>query len=146
VQLHDLTLFADYYQFYLQDESADGNLSEAWSPEAVTRYLATGPGVVGVRTTSAAVVPVSIELWDTSPIEDFLAFWRVSECSLGIEGRSLVVAGCTEHLPDARRIAVLPGTYRVRVSFAGSEAEAPTQERYRVQLWPAPAVQPHVIK
>lgn len=26
---HELVLFADYHQFYIQDENADGNLSDA---------------------------------------------------------------------------------------------------------------------
>ena len=37
-------LFADYYQFYLQDECAEGNLGDSWSPEAVERLLAVGRG------------------------------------------------------------------------------------------------------
>ena len=31
------TLFADYFQFYLQDEDADGDLSEEWTDETVSR-------------------------------------------------------------------------------------------------------------
>jgi hypothetical protein len=37
---YKLTLFADYHQFYIQDETADGNLSDAWTDEAVERLLA----------------------------------------------------------------------------------------------------------
>jgi hypothetical protein len=28
---HDHNLFSDYCQFYLQDESADGDLSDTWA-------------------------------------------------------------------------------------------------------------------
>ena len=31
------TLFADYFQFCLQDEDADGDLSEEWTDETVSR-------------------------------------------------------------------------------------------------------------
>jgi len=31
------TLFADYFQFYLQDEDADGDLSEEWTDETVSK-------------------------------------------------------------------------------------------------------------
>jgi hypothetical protein len=27
----DLSLFADYFQFYIQDEAATGDLSDAWN-------------------------------------------------------------------------------------------------------------------
>jgi hypothetical protein len=36
-----LKLFADYYyQFYLQDEKAKGDLSESWTNEATANLLA----------------------------------------------------------------------------------------------------------
>ena len=143
---YDLRLFADYCQFYLQDESAIGDLSNAWSQVAVNRLLAVAPGVVGVRTASAAVVPVSVELLDAPPTEDFESFEHVVECSLNVQSLAIVAAGCTDYLPDAQRISVVPALYRVRVCFAGLEPEAATQERYRVQCWQAPLVQPHVLK
>jgi hypothetical protein len=37
-------LFADYFQLYVQDESAVGDLSESWAQEAVDRLLAIAPG------------------------------------------------------------------------------------------------------
>jgi hypothetical protein len=43
-------LVADYHQFYLQDESAMGNLSDSWTQEAVDRLLALAPGTIGVGT------------------------------------------------------------------------------------------------
>lgn len=41
-------LFADYFQFYLQDEGADGDLSESWTQEATDRRLALAQGTIGV--------------------------------------------------------------------------------------------------
>lgn len=44
-------LFADYYQFYIQDDDeTKGNLGDSWSQEAVERLLAIAPGAVGVGT------------------------------------------------------------------------------------------------
>ena len=49
MQRHDLQLFADYYQFYLQDDDSEyGDLSEAWTDEAMERALAVAPHVVGI--------------------------------------------------------------------------------------------------
>jgi hypothetical protein len=143
---YELKLFADYCQFYLQDEPASGDLSEAWSQEAVDRLLAVAPGVVGVGTGSAAVVPVTIELWEVAPPDESSSFNQVNECTLAVTQGPLVAAGCTDYFPDAMRIPAQPGIYRVRVSYVGLDGTASTEERYRVQLWPAPAIEPFVVK
>jgi hypothetical protein len=140
---YDFNLFADYCQFYLQDEPAIGDLSECWSQEAADRLLAVGPGVVGVGTLSAGIVPVSVELLEASPPDDFAPFDQVNECTLVVAQGPLVAAGCTDYFPDVLRIPAQPGTYRVRVSYVlgpGSE------ERYRLQMWPSPAIEPLVVK
>jgi hypothetical protein len=146
VQRYALSLFADYCQFYLQDESAVGDLSDAWTPSATERLLAVGPGVVGIRTATAVHVPVDIELLEVSPAEDFAAFDYVVECSLSVQSRAIVAAGCTDYFPDALRIPVESGDYRVRVSYAGLIPERSNQERYRVQCWKAPSTPPYVLK
>ena len=47
-----LEFFADYFQFYLQDDDpAFGNLAEAWTEDATQRLrIAVAPGIVGVGT------------------------------------------------------------------------------------------------
>ena len=57
---HEFTLFADYFQFYLQDEAASGDLSEAWTVDAVDRLLAVSPGVIGIGTVRNMDVPVEV--------------------------------------------------------------------------------------
>jgi hypothetical protein len=58
-QRFEFKLFADYFQFYLQDERAGGDLSESWTQEAVDRLLATAPGTIGVGTVRNMDVPRS---------------------------------------------------------------------------------------
>jgi hypothetical protein len=65
--LHSLELFADYYQFHIQDESADGNLSDAWTEEAFDRLLAVAPGTVGIGTVRNMDVPITIDILDREP-------------------------------------------------------------------------------
>jgi hypothetical protein len=43
----EFKLFADYFQFYLQDESVKRDLSESWTEEAVSRLLGIAPGTIG---------------------------------------------------------------------------------------------------
>ncbi|WP_329742127.1 hypothetical protein [Dyella sp. A6] len=146
MQRNDLELFADYNQFYVQDELASGDLSSAWSGEAVSRLLAVAPGVVGVGTASNTDVPVTVEIHEAAPQDDSAAFDQVNECTLVVAHGPLVIAGCTDYFPTATRIQAKPGTYRVRVSYLGVSGVPGSEERYRLQLWPAPAIEPTVVK
>lgn len=146
----DFTIFADYFQFYIQDEPADGDLSNAWSDEAVARLLAVAPGVVGIGTVRNMDVPVSVEFFSKEPTAALAQWDHVVECSLSVQSGRIVVAGCTDYFPDAARIEVAPGTYRVRVCYAGLHSLSPGgldgDDRYRLELWQASAIEPTVLK
>lgn len=143
-------LFADYFQFYLQDEKADGDLSDSWTQEAVDRLLAVAPGTIGVGTVRNMDVPVTVELCDAEPESDLEAWDQVTECAIDVPTGRIVIAGCTDYFPDAARIALPPGIYRARVSCGGLDTITPDgldgEDCYRVQLWPAPPIEPTVIK
>lgn len=149
-QRHALELFADYFQFYLQDEAAPGDLSDAWNPGAVERMIAVADGVVGFGTVRNMEVPVTLELRDDAPAPDLDGFDHVVEAALLMRGASLVVAGCTDHLPDAARFALAPGSYRVRLSASGLDTLSANgldgDDRYLVQVWPAAPAEPVVRK
>jgi hypothetical protein len=144
-----LELFADYNQFYLQDEVVDGDLTDAWTAEAVARGLAVSSGAVGVGTARNMTVPVVIETAEVMP-EHALSDWdRVVECGLVMRSDRLVVAGCTESFPDAVRIPLEPGEYRVRV-FSGKLASLSNDglegdDHYLVVIWPGEADLPVVV-
>jgi hypothetical protein len=139
---YEFLLFADYHQFYIQDEAADGNLSEAWTPDAVERLLALAPGVVGIGTVRNTDVPVMIDVLDDEPGSEFGVSDQVVECSISIPSGVIVVAGCTDYFPDAARVQVKPGSYRVRANLSGlnsvSEDGATGNGRYHLQVWRAP--------
>ena len=147
---HDLNLFADYFQFYLQDESTDGDLSDAWDPSAVQRMFAISNGVVGIGTARNMEVPATLEFLDSEPALHLGNFDHVVEGSLHIKSGPLVVAGCTDYFPDALRFELVPGTYRVRLCASGlsslSEDGLNGQDHYLVQLWQAPHIEPTVLK
>ncbi|KER88531.1 hypothetical protein GW16_01105 [Xanthomonas arboricola pv. celebensis] len=150
MQSHTLELFADYFQFYLQDEGASGDLSDAWSPIAIQRMFAVSMGVVGIGTARNMCVPVTLEFLDSAPSADFMEFDHVVEGSLAITKGPLVVAGCTDYFPDAARFDLAPGEYRVRLSSSGlctlSEDGLDGQDHYRLQLWQASPTEPTVLK
>lgn len=146
----ELELFADYFQFYLQDEQAKGDLSEAWTERAVERLMALAPGTIGVGTVRNMTVPVSVEIRRSEPADDLDAWDQVNDCSIEIPSGRLVVAGCTDHFPDARRVLVPPGCYQARLFYARldslSENGLEGDDAYRVVLWPGEPVEPRVVK
>jgi len=150
MSLNHFTLFADYFQFFIQDESANGNLSDSWNEEAVSRLLAVAPGTVGVGTVRNMDVPVSIMVLDSAPPLELEKWDHVVDCAILVQGSRIVVAGCTDYLPDAARVEVAPGMYRVRVGYAGlasiSEDGLSGNDSYKIQLWQAAAIVPRVLK
>lgn len=147
---YDFELFADYHQFYLQDEPVEGNLGDAWTEDASSRLLAVAPGVIGVGTVRNMDVPVTIEILDREPQLDPAGFDHVVECSLSVQSGRIVVAGCTDYFPDAARIDVPAGTYRVRVSYANLSSLSADgldgNDSYHLELWLAPSAEVSVLK
>ena len=147
ITTYKFDLFADYFQFYLKDEGADGDLSENWTPEAVDRLLALGHGIIGIGTVRNMIVPVTVEIHDTEPDETLDEWDLTNECSIEISSGKLVVAGCTDYLPDAARIELSPGHYRVRIFYDGLKTLSADgldgEDHYKVVLWRQPIGDPH---
>ena len=69
----ELSIFADYFQFYLQDDAPapdEVNFPDAWTEEAVERQLAAVPGALAVGTAHNMTVPVVIEVLSAPPNDD----------------------------------------------------------------------------
>jgi hypothetical protein len=146
----ELSLFADYFQFYIQDEAATGDLSRSWDEEATARMLAIAPGTIGIGTARNMDVPVAVEIRDQEPGDDLPEWDHVVEATLDVASGRIIVAGCSDYLPDAMRIVVPPGSYRVRVSYGAldtlSEDGLSGDDHYRVQLWPASSANFRILK
>lgn len=146
----ELTLFADYFQFYLQDELAQEGLAESWTDEAANRLLAVASGSIGVGTVRNMDVPVTIEVLTTEPVRDDENWDHITQCSIDVPSGKLVVAGCTDYFPEAKRIHLSPGTYVARISYGAldtlSDDRLDGADHYRVQLWPGCSALPKVLK
>jgi len=101
---YSYSLFADYYQFYLQDEPVKGDLSDAWTNDAVSNLLAVAPGTIGVGTVRNMDVPVEVKIVESEPMETFDEWDQVNECDIEIQSGTIVIAGCTDYFPDAARV------------------------------------------
>jgi len=144
-------LFADFSQFYLQDEQSSGDLSQSWTEQTVSDMLAVAPGVIGVGTARSMEVPVEVEVLDSQPNNNFDEWDHVTEASLEVPWGHIVIAGCTDYFPDAARLTVQPGNYKGRVYYgvldSVDESRLEGDDHYKVVLWlDADTSEPKVLK
>ena len=128
----------------------NGNLSDSWTEEAVKRLLALTPGTIGVGTVRNTLVPVDVEVRDSSPNEDPEMWDQLNECSIEVPSGRIVVAGCTDYFPEAVRLAVPPDTYRARICYGDldtlSQDGLEGNDHYKVVLWPSPPGDMRILK
>jgi hypothetical protein len=136
-----LKLYADYHQIHLLDDGARPDLATAWTVQATEDKLAVAEGGIGIGTQEADTVSIAVEIHAAEPAASKKAD-HITEGSLEIRSGRLVVLGCTDYLPDAKRIPVPPGWYRVRVRHA----ELAKKEKLTVALWPSPRADPRVCQ
>ena len=131
-------IFADYHQFYLEDENSPHQTDKVWTKETVEQMLGVSEKLVAVGTARNVAVPVSIEFHDSEPFLELEKYSRVNECSLEITSDKLILSGCTDYLPDAARIEVEPAIYQVRILYGNLETVADEfegEDFYVLQLW-----------
>ena len=134
-------VFADYFQFYLQDKFVDGDLYESWGDAAIANLIATGSGTVGIMTARNMDVPVKIIVFDSEPeIDDEKnQVDQINECDLALNSGKLVVLGCTDYVPDAYCFSLDNGIYRVRIYYMNldklSKDGLDGEDSYLIHLW-----------
>ncbi|MEV7519294.1 hypothetical protein [Streptomyces sp. NPDC091371] len=152
----ELTLFADYFQIHVTDADADGDLSDAWTDQAVADHLAVTREALGIGTAVNVNVSVTVVVLPREPGDDSSDFDHVVEAGLDVTSGRLMVLGCTDYAPDAATFEIPPGWNRVRVSRSNlaraaeadidSDESPETTERIRIQVWPAPQSPAKIIK
>jgi hypothetical protein len=141
-------LGAAYHQFYLGDEGAGTEAPVDWTNEDVDRHMKTAESVVVVCPVVEDTVPVEIEVHENEPPYDADEWDHIVESSLQLPSGRLVI----EEWPNraVARFAVTSGCYRVRAFFGNLRSalsdEEPSQDFYKVVLWPAPFADLHVVK
>ncbi len=134
-------LFADYFQFYLQDDDIEkGNLEDAWTDAASHRQLAVAPFVLGVGTARNMEVPVRVFLGASPTNLDLAQYDLVNRAGLENETGRIVLAGCTDYFPDAIRFDVPIGYLDVVIGYGQldslSEDELDGNDFYDVFIVP----------
>lgn len=142
-------IFADYHQFYLMNVGSQTDYTDDITDAAVADRIIAKDDVLVVFAARNMAVPVTVELHDAEPALNLSEADHVVEAGLNSSGM-LVIAGCTDYLPDAAQFAVPAGNLKARILFSGldtlSEDGLDGEDRYCVQLWPGKADGVHVLK
>ena len=143
-------LFADYFQFYVEDENPKGTTEHIWDDQrSVEIGLGVGKGIIGVGTGRNFTVPVSFEIHDSEPQDAFSIWDKVHECSIDILSGTVVIFGCTDYRPDAARVQVSPQCYRARIYYGGLDTVTEFDKGddiYKVVIWIAPFSDMKILK
>lgn len=144
------TLFADYFQFVVQDESSDDDFATIWTEDALAAQTAFGKSAVCPGTLRNVEVPVEIVVTEADPNISLEDVDHAVEGSIEVPSGRLVVMGCTGYFPEAPRLEVQPGTYQALAVMSGIESIQtewdPADDKYTVYLWPGPARPPKLLK
>ncbi len=133
-----MKLFADHRQIHVLAPAPKGDLADAWTAKATEDRVAAAGDIVGIGTERADDVDVKVEILDQEP--DVIAGDHVTEASIALPG-DVVVMGCTDYLPDAKRWSLPAGTWRVRATHT----QLAKREKIRIQLWMAKKAKPRVL-
>lgn len=150
MQEHSFTLFADYHQFYLRDDTTADTDGANWNDAALKERVFVAADGFAVSTARNMEVPVQVLIAEQEPPLDMGTWDHAVSFSIAALSGRLIIAGCTDYLPDAARLTVPEGPLRVRVLFAGletlSEDGLDGDDHYRIELWPGTPLEFAVLK
>lgn len=139
LQQYQYKLFADYFQFYVEDENPIDTTEHIWdNNKTVEIGLALGKGIIAVGTERNFTIPFTLEVHDSEPDDDFSIWDRVNECSIEVPSGSLVIFGCTDYRPDAAEVRIDPQCYRARIYYGGLDTVIDFdkgEDHYKMVLW-----------
>ena len=139
MQAHDLEIFADYFQFYVQDADTNEDFAEGWTDQAVAAMFVPKASALAIGTARNMNVPVRLEIHQ-SPPDDPGGWDRQHTAPLLVNSGRLQVIGCSDYGPHAFVTPIQSGCHVVRVSYFSletlSEDGLDGDDRYLIQIWP----------
>ena len=150
VALHRFTIFADYFQFIIQDENSKDDFGTLWNDDAVASMVAVGETALSLGTLRNVDVAVAIHVVDGPPEIQLEDFDHAVEGSFASPTGRIAVMGCTDFLPDASRLEVKSGSYRFIYLVSGARTIQtewePADDLYELYIWPAERLALHLLK
>lgn len=150
VALHRFTIFADYFQFILQDENSKDDFGTLWNDDAVAQMVAVGETTLSLGTLRNVDVAVEVHVVSGPPEIKLEEFDHAVEGSFASPTGKITVMGCTDFFPDASRLDVEPGSYRFIYLVSGARTIQtewePADDLYSLYIWPAERRALHLLK
>lgn len=152
-----VTVFADNFQFHLQDKKAECEYPESWNEEIMNALFVAGRGVVGIGTVRDLDVDVDVQVND-KPLEERekenipdLSQWdHAVQCTLELPSGELLITGPTAPPEEAAIFQLKPGNYGVRIFWSNlDEVEAigfEGEDTYKIEMWPDTELDTRVLK
>jgi hypothetical protein len=147
---YELQIMADYFQITLIDQQAEGFERDfIFTPNHINDRMWTDHGMIIMFTERNMPVPVSVDVLDEQPVDDFSEWDHVADASIDSPTGHIFVKDIMGY-DDGLTVSVQPGVYHVRMYHANldklSEDGLEGEDYYRVALWPGTAIEPTVLK
>ncbi|GAA5185344.1 hypothetical protein GCM10025771_41120 [Niveibacterium umoris] len=142
--LEAFVIFADYNQFFLLDDALQPSYPEHIPAGAFEQRVQTLPNLLAIYTASAGNVSVSVVTNENEPEVSLEAWSHAVQGAISVPSRRLLLAGCSDYLPECPRVSV-PAT-DCRFLLVGRGFEHGSAEEYRIHLWPGPQRSTFVVK
>ena len=147
---HRFTIFADYFQFIVQDENSKDDFGTLWNDDAVAMMVAVGETALSLGTLRNVDVAVEVHVVDGPPEVQLEDFDHAVEGRFTSPSGRIVVMGCTDFFPDASRLEVQSGSYGFIYLVSGASTIQtewdPADDLYSLYIWPAERRPLHLIK
>jgi hypothetical protein len=148
--VHRFSIFADYFQFIVQDENSEDDFGTIWTEEALNCMVAVGETAICPGTLRNVDVPVEVHVLGAEPAVLLEGYDHIVEGAFRSPTGRLVVMGCTEYFPDAPRFEIAPGSYRFLYLISGVQTITaewePAEDLYCLYIWPGEARSPRLLK
>lgn len=148
--VHRFNIFADYFQFIVQDEKSGDDFGSIWTEEAIHSMVAVGETAICPGTLRNVDVPVEVHVLEAEPAVVLERYDHIVEGAFRSPTGRLVAMGCTGNFPDAPRFEIAPGSYRFLYLISGVQTITaewePAEDLYCLYIWPGEARDPHLLK
>lgn len=145
--VHHVNVFADNFQFHLQDKVEECEFPETLNDNLLMRLFACGERVLVVGTVRDLDCEVTLEIYEEPMDEkmqeeepDLYDFDHAGQGNLDIPSGKLLIHGCTMAHDDATTIEVKPGNYGVRIFWSNLDKTDTLgfegDDQYLIQMWP----------
>jgi hypothetical protein len=152
-----ITIFADNFQFHLQDRRSECDYPESWNEEIMNGLFVAGQNVVGIGTVRDLDVEVEIVTHslpmddnDKDKLPDLVDWDHAVQCSIEVPSGQLLLAGPTADIDHSPVLQLKPGRWGLRIFWANleviDEVGFEGEDKYKVELWPNTDLETLILK